>query len=255
MRLLSCHVWSRVMLIQGRNVMFCNYIMFTRCDVTSWCHWWCHLAHASGPIKGLVPCHSGFTLSSSTDGFTPSSSLNGWGGTCACIDWCADIPALLEPTSFKLSWLGCYHFSVSVCPHGCPNTLWELPGNAMFDLTSTISTGPSCLLVGACVHGLLSCQVYISGSMLSLGKTICPALRVSHIHAPHLRGGCVPWWWPQPYVLGVVDGFPEYPDFSRFSRHSRWSCTAPSGSGRFLSGLNVIGHHWTLLGITGCHWI
>ena len=70
-------------------------------------------------------------------GFTPGSSPNGWRGTRARIDWHAGAPTLLEPTSFKLNWLGCYQFSVSVRPRRHTNTLQELPGNAVFDLTST----------------------------------------------------------------------------------------------------------------------
>ena len=170
--LLTCRIWFRVMLMWGHNTTFYNYIVFTHHDITSWHHWWCHLAHVSGPIKGLAPHHRGFT---------PSSSPNGWGGTHACIDWRADAPTLLEPTSFKLNWLGSYQFSISICPCGHANTLWELPGNAVFDLTSTNSTGPLCLSVGAHVHCLLSCQVYISGSMLSSGETIHPTLHVSQL--------------------------------------------------------------------------
>ena len=90
---------------------------------------------------------------------------------------------LWEPTSFKLIWLGCYHFLVSICPQGCANTLWELPVNATFDLMSTISTGPSCLLVGAHVHCLSSCQVYISRSVLSSDKAIHPVIRTSHMYS------------------------------------------------------------------------
>ena len=141
-------IWSHVMLMWGSNVTFSDYIVFTRHDVTSWHHWWHHLAYALEPIKCLMPHHWGFT---------PGSSPNEWGGTHACIDWCTGTPALLEPTSFKLNWLGCYQFSVSIHPHRHTNTLQEFPWNAMFDLTSTISTGPSCLLVGARVHCLSSC--------------------------------------------------------------------------------------------------
>ena len=148
MHLLTCHIWSHVMLMRGCNVTFSNYVMFTHHDITSWHHWWHHLACVLGPIKGLTLCHWGFT---------PGSSPDGWGGTCTCIDWCAGMPMLLEPTSFKLNWLGCYQFSIRVRPHGCTNTLQELSRNATFNLTSTVSTGPSCLLVGAHVHCLSSC--------------------------------------------------------------------------------------------------
>ena len=99
------------------------------------------------------------------------------------MNWCAGAPVLQEPTSFKLIWLGCYNFSISIRFRGCANTLWELPGNAVFYLMSTISTGPSCLSVGARVHCLLSCYVYISGSVLSLGETNCPTLRASQLLA------------------------------------------------------------------------
>ena len=44
----------------------------------------------------------------------------------------------------------------------------------MFYPMSIVSTGPLCLLVGACVHCLSSCLVYISGSVLLLGETIHP---------------------------------------------------------------------------------
>ena len=69
--------------------------VITSCShVVTLCHRWCHLAHASGPIKGLRLHHRGFT---------PSSSPDEWGGTCARIDWRAGTSALLEPTSFKLN--------------------------------------------------------------------------------------------------------------------------------------------------------
>ena len=45
------------------------------------------------------------------------------------------------------------------------------------------STGPSCLSVGTCVHCLLSCQVYISRSVLSSGETIHLALHASQLLA------------------------------------------------------------------------
>ena len=94
-------------------------------------------------------------------------------------------------------------------PDGHANTLRELPGNTMFNLTSTVSTGPSCLLVGAHVHCLLSCQVYISRSVLSSGETIHPTLCTSQLLAS--LGGCQlnmtwvaqtmdfipPWLWPE----------------------------------------------------------
>ena len=45
------------------------------------------------------------------------------------------------------------------CTRGHTNTLREQPRSTMFDLRSTVSTGPLCLSVGAHVHYLLSCQV------------------------------------------------------------------------------------------------
>ena len=111
-------------------------------------------------------------------GLTP-----GYRGMCACVDWHTGVPVLWEPTSFKLSCLGCYNFSVSIHFQGHANTLWELPRNAVFYPMSTISTGPSCLLVGAHVHCLSSCLVYISRSVLSLGETIHPSVCASQLLA------------------------------------------------------------------------
>ena len=171
-----CHVWSRVMLTWGCNVTVHNYVVFTHRDITSWHHQWCHLACVLGPIKGLVPHHLGFT---------PGSSPDGWGGTHARIDWHTGVPMLLEPTSFKLNWLGCYQFSLSIHPMDVLIPSDNCPG---FDLTSTISTGLACLLVGAHMHCLSSCQVYISQSILLLGETIHPTLHMSQLLV-HL-GGC-----------------------------------------------------------------
>ena len=56
--------WSFVMLTQDCNITEHDCIMVACHDVTSWCH----LAHALGPIKGLVPCHGRFTPGSSSDG-------------------------------------------------------------------------------------------------------------------------------------------------------------------------------------------
>ena len=86
------------------------------------------------------------------------------------------MPALTEPTSFKLNWLGCYILPMCACFCGCTNMLRERPGSTVFYLRSTISTGPLCLSVGALVHYSLSCQVYISGSTLPKGKTFHPTV-------------------------------------------------------------------------------
>ena len=85
---------------------------------------------------------------------------------CTCIDWCAGAPAWYESLlPFKLIWGGCIYLSVSI-------RFWgralihseELPGNAMFYLRSTVSTGLSCLSVGA------SYALFIELSSLHLRK-------------------------------------------------------------------------------------
>ena len=79
------------------------------------------------------------------------------------------------------------------CFCGCTNTLWEQPRSTVFYLRSTVFTGLSCLLVGAHVHYLLSCQVYISGSVLPKGKTFCPTVwQPSQLLAS--LGGCQLKW-------------------------------------------------------------
>ena len=50
-------------------------------------------------------------------------------------------------------WVVLIHLCASA-PADAPITLWEWPGNAVFFLRSTASTGPSCLSVGARVHYL-----------------------------------------------------------------------------------------------------
>ena len=67
--------------------------------------------------------------------------------------------------------------SCAPVPADAPLTLREQPGSAVFFLRSTTSTGPSCLLVGACVHYLWSCCLY-------LWK--CTATGVTH-HLPAWR--------------------------------------------------------------------
>ena len=71
------------------------------------------------------------------------------------------------------------------------------PGVLCSDLRSTISTGPSCLSVGAHVHYLLSCQVYISGSALPKGKTFCPTVWHTSQLLASLGGRQLKWHeWP-----------------------------------------------------------
>ena len=62
-----------------------------------------------------------------------------------------------------------------------PITLWERPGNAIFFLRSTASTGPSCLSVGARVHYLLSCCLHLRKHSVAAATYITSARRMSHI--------------------------------------------------------------------------
>ena len=69
------------------------------------------------------------------------------------------IDALARPRWESLLPSNITHWVVLICPCAsvpadAPNTLREWPGNAVFFLRSTASTGPSCLSVGAHVHYL-----------------------------------------------------------------------------------------------------
>ena len=105
------------------------------------------------PIIGLALHHGGI----------PGSPLNGlrrYMCTHRLTRWCARM--LREPTSFKLNWLGCYNVSMHVpASADAPIHSENSPGAPVFYLRSTISTGPSCLSVGAHVHYLLSCRLHL----------------------------------------------------------------------------------------------
>ena len=81
-----------------------------------------------------------------------------------------------------------------------PITLWERPGNAVFFLRSTASTGPSCLSVGACVHYLLSC-LHLRKHSTAAATYITSARRMSQILAS--LGGCQlkRQEWPDPWMV------------------------------------------------------
>ena len=89
--------------------------------------------------------------------------------------------------------------------------------NATFYPMSTVSTGPSCLLVGAHVHCLSSCLVYISGSMLITGRDYSPPVRTSQLlvsldgHQLNMTRvvwivDCIsPWLWPESSSVAPWD--------------------------------------------------
>ena len=62
-----------------------------------------------------------------------------------------------------------------------PITLRERPGNAVFFLRSTASTGPSCLSAGARVHYLLSCCLHLRKHSAATATDITSARRMSHV--------------------------------------------------------------------------
>ena len=162
---------SRLLTLPRRDIVVWHDLEYWWCHhmASPWHHWptydvigFPYKRRCAGLVGGLAWAGLGLIwLFCSVIGSTP-----GYGGMRARVDWHTGAPVLREPTSFRLSYL--VHF------RGCAKTLRELPGNATFYPTSTISTGPSCLPVGAHVHYLSSCLVYISGSVLSLVETIHP---------------------------------------------------------------------------------
>ena len=82
-----------------------------------------------------------------------------------------------------------------------PITLRERPGNAVFLLRSTASTGPSCLSVGARVHYLLSCCLHLWKHSAAAATDITSAWRMSQIMAS-LGGRQLKWnEWPNPWMV------------------------------------------------------
>ena len=167
------HIWSRVMLTGGCNFTIHSYIMFAHRDVVM-----TSLMMSSGMYTGAYkgPCATSL-------GFNPwfiSRWVRRYTCTHRLMHWCAHIARAYFLQTYLIGLLSLLHKHP---PQGRTITLRELPGNAMFDPTSTISTGPSCLLVGADVHCLSSCQVYISRSMLSSGEIIRLTLRASQLLA------------------------------------------------------------------------
>ena len=82
-----------------------------------------------------------------------------------------------------------------------PITLQEQPGNAVFFLRSTASTGPSCLLVGAHVHYLLSCCLHLRKHSTAAATYITCVQHMSQILAS--LGGCQlkRHEWPDPWTV------------------------------------------------------
>ena len=117
------------------------------------------------------------------------------------MDWCAGMPTLREPTSFKYNWLGCYNSSACICAPGCTNTLREWPVSALFFLRSTTSTGPSCLSVGAHVHYLWSCCLHLQKCSATAAIHNTSAWCMSQFLAS--LGGCQLKWheWPDLWMV------------------------------------------------------
>ena len=100
------------------------------------------------------------------------------------------IDVLARPCGESLLPSNITDWVVLICPCAsafidAPITLRERPGNAVFFLRSTTSTGPLYLLVGARVHYLLSCCLHLQ--------------KYSNIHyfcAAHVTNLGVPGWAP-----------------------------------------------------------
>ena len=126
----------------------------------------------SGSIKGPAPCQEGIRW------FNPrwvrrymcTPRLTCW---CACVERAY----FLNITDWVVITCLCVTASADAPIH-----FKNGPGTPCSPL-STVSTGPSCISVGARVHCLLSCQVYISRSAVLEGETFRPTVRhTSHIH-------------------------------------------------------------------------
>ena len=101
-----------------------------------------------------------------------------------------------------------------------PITLWERPGNAVFFLRSTASTGPSCLSVGARVHYLLSCCLHLRKHSAAAATYITSARRMSQILAS-LGGRQLEWHeWPDPWTVCHLGCDPSHQVWLRENRRT-----------------------------------
>ena len=82
-----------------------------------------------------------------------------------------------------------------------PITLRERPGNAMFFLWSTASTGPSCLSVGARVHYLLSCCLHLWKHSTTTATYITSVRCMSQILASLGGRQLKQHEWPDPWTV------------------------------------------------------
>ena len=101
-----------------------------------------------------------------------------------------------------------------------PITLWERPGNAVFFLRSTASTGPSCLSVGAHVHYLLSCCLHLWKHSAAAATYITSAWHMSQILASLGGRQLKQHEWPDPWMVCHLGCDPSHQVWLRENRRT-----------------------------------
>ena len=167
-------------------------VMMSWCYVVRWHHmehWWCHFMMWSWHVIGLaykrcctVPI--GVHLVLHIRLFTL--------GTRACLDWCADVPTFLEPTSFKCNWLGCCYY----CEHlWCIDTLTHFRNILWVPLHllhCSVSTGPPYLQL------VPVCTIFVVEG-LHHQKRIAAGLAPCLPHIAYITILGIPGWAPTEY--------------------------------------------------------
>ena len=120
--------------------------------------------------------------------------VHAWIDALACPHWESLLPSNIT------DWVVLIRPCVSVFVDA-PITLWEQPGNAVFFLRSTASTGLSCLSVGARVHYLLSCCLHLRKHSADAATYITSARRMSQILASLGGRQLKRHEWPDPWTV------------------------------------------------------
>ena len=180
-------------------------VMMSWHNVVEWCHmehWWCHpmmkswhygLSH---DIMGLAYKRHCAVLHRVHFG---STCLTVHFGTHACLDWCADVPTFLEPTSLNCIWV----VVVTVSVHNASTPLNT--SEASCKHCSMVST--CCLhrtiqlLVGAHEHCSWSRRFTPSETYSCQDDILSPAHSTHHIYMTNNTHECR--YWTQAYS---VDG-------------------------------------------------
>ena len=187
---------SWVLQMRGHDVTSRRYIVYPL---------WRHI------LTSFVTSHG--TCAEAIKQLGAASGGTHWSNSCWEVHLHAWIDALALPRWESLLPSNIADWVVLVRPRAsgfidAPITLREQPGNAVFFLWSTASTGPLCLSVGARVHYLLSCCLHLRKHSAEAATYIISARCMSQIlaslggrrlkqHVARSVDGVPPRLWPE----------------------------------------------------------